>query len=86
MTDKGFVCKEKPGYETTESLWGPNQKYLEKFCNLHIIPFLKDSTFMIGGGTYKFKTDNEQYSGETEWVSFSDQSPLHEFVMRLKEK
>ncbi|MFX0181963.1 MAG: hypothetical protein ACFE95_02675 [Candidatus Hodarchaeota archaeon] len=39
--DKGFVSKEKPGFETTESLWGPNKEYLEKFCNLHIIPFME---------------------------------------------
>ena len=50
IVDEGFVSKEKPGYETTESLWGPNEKYLEKFCNLHIIPFLKDSVIMFGGG------------------------------------
>lgn len=39
--DKGFVSNKKPGYETTESLWGPNQKYLEKFCDNHIIPFIR---------------------------------------------
>ena len=41
MTNRGFVSKEKPGYETTKSLWGPNRKYLQKFCNLHIIPFMR---------------------------------------------
>lgn len=39
--DKGFVSKKKPGYETTESLWGPNRRYLKKFCDLHIIPFMR---------------------------------------------
>jgi len=46
--DKGFVSKEKPGYETTKSLWGPNKKYLKKFCNLHIIPFMRQGGIKKG--------------------------------------
>lgn len=30
----------KPGYETTKQLWSPNPKYLKKFVDKHIIPFL----------------------------------------------
>ena len=43
-------------------------------------------TFQIGGGTYKFKGSNDNYSGETEWVAFSDQDPSHEFTIDLKRK
>ena len=50
--DKGFVSKEKPGYETTKSLWGPNKKYLKKFCNLHIIPFMRQGGIKKGGWDY----------------------------------
>lgn len=32
----------KPGYETTHQLWSPNPKYLKKFVDKHIIPFLRD--------------------------------------------
>ncbi len=30
----------KPGYETTKQLWSPDPKYLKKFVDKHIIPFL----------------------------------------------
>ncbi|MDH5570383.1 MAG: hypothetical protein OEY89_01380 [Gammaproteobacteria bacterium] len=30
----------KPGYETTKQLWSPDPKYLQKFVDKHIIPFL----------------------------------------------
>jgi len=41
---------KKPGYETTLQLWSPNQKHVKKFVDNHIIPFLKDSVIMYGGG------------------------------------
>ncbi len=31
---------KKPGYETTEHLWSPNPKYLKKFVDKKILPFL----------------------------------------------
>jgi hypothetical protein len=42
----------KPGYETTEQLWSGNQKYLERFVDRKIIPFLniknEDSCLDLG--------------------------------------
>ena len=32
---------KKPGYETTQELWSGNPKYLKKFVDKKIIPFLK---------------------------------------------
>ena len=42
--------------------------------------------FQIGGGTYKFKANSENYSGETDWICFSDQNPSHEFIINLTRK
>jgi hypothetical protein len=43
-------------------------------------------TFQIGGGTYKFKVDNNKYSGETEWIEFSDSILLHNYTFHLTKK
>lgn len=43
-------------------------------------------TFQIGGGTYKFKANNDEFTGETEWVEFSDNITQHDFIIILKEK
>ena len=40
---------KKPGYETTEHLWSANPKYIKKFVDKKIIPFL-----LINSGDYCF--------------------------------
>lgn len=43
-------------------------------------------SFQIGGGTYKLKANNDEYSGETEWIKFSDEIPQHYYSLVVKEK
>lgn len=43
-------------------------------------------TFQIGGGTYKFKANSNKYTGETEWVEFSDNISEHDFIIEMKKK
>jgi hypothetical protein len=43
-------------------------------------------TFQIGGGTYKFKANDDKYKGETEWVEFSEKISSHNYSLILKKK
>lgn len=42
----------KPGYESTEHLWSSNEKFIKKFADKHIIPFLKEGGIEEGDLCY----------------------------------
>lgn len=42
------MTNRDPGYESTEQLWSPNPKLLQKFVDKHVIPFLKDGGIKEG--------------------------------------
>jgi len=60
-----------PGYETTEHLWSGNPKYIKKFVDKHIIPFLENSVFLKGGGikTGEICYDVGEYNPRIEYIA-----------------
>lgn len=56
---------KKPGYETTKQLWSPNPKYLKKFVDNHIIPFLTESGIKEGDLCY----DIGEYNPRVEYIA-----------------
>ena len=69
----------KPGFESTEQLWSPNPKILQKFADKHIIPFLKaggikegDLCYDIGEYNPRIKYIAEQMGLEIETIDACD--------------
>ena len=66
----------KPGYETTQELWSGNPKYLKKFVDKKIIPFLfvnpGDFCFDLGEKNPRMEYMKEQLKIEVEQIDTED--------------
>jgi len=58
---------KQPGHETTDELWGPNEKILKKFVDNEILPFIKIKS---GGHCFDLGEANPRMEYIKEWLEW----------------